>query len=141
MGIAYRCDPNLRCTFVVWHGDVTPEQWREQLGRIIADPSFPPGPLMMADLSTADAVPTITTDVIEEMSRRWREHVANLGKMQWAIIPNEAWDKARHFEFGLEGSGIRTMVFNETSIACTWLGLDTDDARTILKDLRADLRT
>jgi len=111
------------------------------LERIIADPAFPPGPLILADLSTAGGVPSITTDVVEQMARRWREPAANLGQMRWAIIPNGAWDKACHFEMELEGSGVRTMVFNEASVACTWLGLDTKSVRTILRDLREDLRT
>jgi len=140
MGIAYRCRADARCTFIVWDGDVTPEQWKDQVDRITADPGFPPGPLILADLSTAGGVPQVTTDVVEEMAHRSREHAANLGKMRWAIVPNEAWDKARYFEMELEGSGIPTMVFNDTSVACTWLGLDTNDARTTLKDLRQELR-
>jgi hypothetical protein len=140
VGIGYRCDRNLRCTFVVWDGDVTPEEWGAQVERLIRDPAFPPGPLMLADLSTAGGAPRITTEVIEEMAHRWRTHAATLGKMRWAIMPNEAWDKARHFEFELEASEIRTMVFNEASVACAWLGLETDDARAALQELREHLR-
>jgi hypothetical protein len=103
MGIAYRCDPNLRCTFAVWDGDVTPEEWSDQLERIVADPAFPPGPLVLADLSTAGGAPSITTDVIDEMARRWVIHVKGLGAMQWAIIPDGAWSKARRFECDVEG--------------------------------------
>jgi len=33
VGIAYRCDMNLRCMFVAWDGDVTPEEWRWQVDR------------------------------------------------------------------------------------------------------------
>jgi hypothetical protein len=140
VGIAYRCDTNLRCTFIVWDGDVTPEQWNDQLDRIIADPAFPPGPLLLADLSSAGGLPSITTDLIDEMARRWVTYAVELGTMQWAIIPDGAWDKARRFECDVEGSNIHPMVFNEPWSACAWLGLDTEIARTILKDLREDLR-
>ena len=140
MGIAYRCNPDLGCTLIVWDAEVTPEQWSDQVDRIIDDPAFPPGPLVLADLSTAGGAPLITTDVVEKMAYRWRTYAADLRKMRWAIIPNGAWDKARHFELELEGSNIRSMVFNEPWGACAWLGLDTDDAREILNDLRAELR-
>ena len=103
MGIAYRSDERLRCTFIVWDGDVTPEQWSDQVETIVADPTFPPGPLVLADLSTAGGAPRMTTDVINEMARRWRAHAAKLDKMQWAVIPNGAWDKARHFESNSKG--------------------------------------
>jgi len=142
MGIAYRCDPNVRCTFVVWDGDVTPKEWSDQLERMTADRVFPPGPLILADLSTAGGAPSITIDVIDEMARRWVTHAKGLGVMQWAIIPDGAWNKARRFECEVEGSStIRPMVFNEPWSACAWLGLDTETVRTILGDLRAALRT
>jgi hypothetical protein len=44
----------------VWNGDVTPEQRRDQVETLVAGPSFPPGPLMLADLSTAGGIPSIT---------------------------------------------------------------------------------
>lgn len=141
MGIAYLCDLDLRCAFVVWDSDVTPRQWSDQLDRIMADPAFPPGPYVLADLSTAGGAPSITTDVIDEMARRWVTYAAELGTMRWAIIPDGAWDKARRFECEVEGSNIHPMVFNEPWSACAWLGLDVDIARPILTDLRAGLRT
>ena len=140
MGIGYRCDRDLRCTFIVWDGDVTPEQWSDEVDRIVTDPTFPPGPVLLAELSTAGGAPSIGTDTIDKMARRWRTHAADLGKMRWAIIPNGAWDKARRFELELRGSNIRSMVFNEPWAACAWLGLETNDARTILTELREQLR-
>jgi hypothetical protein len=140
VGIGYRFDTRLRCAFIVWDGDVGPEQWRIHVDAIVDDPAFPPGPLMLADLSTAGGVPRITTDIIQEMAERWRAHASDLDKMQWAIVPNGAWDKARRFESELEGSGLRTMVFNEPWTACSWLGLDADVVRPILRDIREQLR-
>ena len=140
VGIAYRCDPNLRCTFIVWDGDVTPEQWNDQVDRIVADSAFPPGPVLLADLSTAGGAPSIGSDAIDKMARRWRTHAADLGKMRWAVIPNGAWDRSRRFELELRAPNIRSMVFNEAWGACAWLGLETDAARTILRNLREHLR-
>src|SRR5580765_3700635 len=121
MGIGYRCDPS-GCTFIVWDGDVTAEQWAEHIARLVADPEFPPGPHVLADISTSGGAPNIEPDDIEAMAARWGEAAPGLGKMQWAIVPNEAWDKARIFEKALAVVGIRLMVFNELWSACTWLG-------------------
>ena len=96
---------------------------------------------MLADLSTAGGAPSIGTDTIDEMARRWRDRAASLAKMRWAIVPSGAWDKARHFELELEGSNLRSMVFIEPWSACAWLGLDSGDTRTILTELRRELRS
>lgn len=82
-----------------------------------------PGPLVLADLSTAGGAPGITTDVIDEISRRWVTYAAELGTMRWAIIPDGEWDKARRFECEVEGSNIRPMVFNEPWLA--WGGSES----------------
>jgi hypothetical protein len=138
--MAFQCDATLRCTFVVWDADVTPEQWGDHLDRIIGDPLCPPGPLLLADLSTARGAPSITTDVIDEMARRWRAYLTDQGDMRWAIVPDGAWVKARRFEADVKGSNIHVTVFNEVWSACNWLGLDRDAALPILKDLREQLR-
>ncbi len=140
MGIAYRCDMSLGCTFIIWDGDVMPEQWGEQLGRVVGDRAFPPGPLLFGDLSTVGDAPSITTDVIAAMARRWLTRADGMHPdAAVAIVANRARDKARQFVLELERSGIRAMVFEEHWAACTWLGLDTETARTILKGLREEL--
>ena len=139
VSIAYHCDPTLRCTFIVWDGDVTPEQWVEQVERVAGDRAFPPGPLLFGDLSTVGDAPSITTDVIAEMARRWLTHAnGTQPDAAVAIVANRSRDKVRQFVLELERSGIRAMVFEEHRAACTWLGLDTESARTILKGLRED---
>jgi hypothetical protein len=140
VGIAGRCDATLRCTFIVWDGDVSPEQWRDQARQRFADPAFPPGPLALADLSTAGGAPSITTDAIREMARLWRDQAPKVGLSKLAVIPNGAWDKARQFETDAGGAGLETIIFNSLGTACTWLGLDVDLVRPILDDLRAQLR-
>ena len=79
--------------------------------------------------------------MIDEMARRWVTYAAELGTMRWAIIPDGAWDKARRFECEVQGSNIHPMVFNEPWSAANWLGIDRDTARSILTDLREQLRS
>ena len=140
VSIAYRLDPQLGCTFIVWDSDVTPERWSAHVERILTDPGFPPAPLVLGDLRTAGGAPAVSTDAIKEMAQRWSSHAPALGHMQWAILPNGGWEKARRFERELDAPTIRTMVFNEPWSACRWLGLDPDTATSILEELRAQLR-
>ena len=140
MPINYRCDAGLRCTLVVWDGDVTPEEWEHHLERMTADPAFPPGPLLLSDLSSAGAAPSITVETIDEMARRWREHAESLGPLKMAIVPNGAWDKARKFEVEVSESIPRMMVFNDPWTACAWLGIDAEKVRRAITELRAELR-
>ena len=51
------------------------------------------------------------------------------------------WEKAvQLIDHELSVPGLQGIVFNELSVACTWLGLAVDDVRPILEDLRAGLR-
>ena len=58
--------------------------------------------------------------------------------MRLALIPNEAWEKARQVERDVEGSGLTMIMFTEIGTACTWLGIDVDVA-AILDELRAEI--
>ena len=79
----------------------------------------------------------ITDDVIREMGARWRELAPEVGAMEWAIVPNGAWGRARKLERELETvPDLHTMVFDHAGTACVWLGIDLAKARLILDDLR-----
>lgn len=140
MGITYRLDPRLGCTFVVWDGTVTAEVWRAHFDRIFSDPAFSPGHRYLTDLSTAGEAPSITGEIIEEMGKRFNVEPEAVTLTQLAIIPNGNWEKALQFDHEISVPGLQAMLFNEPSVACMWLGLAVNDVRPILEDLRADLR-
>jgi hypothetical protein len=83
--------------FVVWDGDVTPEEWSDQFERILPDPVFPPEQLVLADLSTAGGAPRITTDVIDEMGSLLGDAYRGTRQDAVGIIPDGAWDNTRRF--------------------------------------------
>ena len=91
----YRCDAALGCTFIVWDHDVTPDQWRGHAARLFVDPEFPPGPLVLADISSANGAAGISTEVITEMGGGWSGRVERLDPIKVAVLPNGAWDKAQ----------------------------------------------
>jgi hypothetical protein len=141
VGIAYRCDAAIGCTFVVWHEDVTPNTWRNHVDALMADPAFPPGPLFLADLRTAGDAPGISTDVVREIGARLSTESDKLGGLQLAIISDGAWDKARQLvDHDVSVSGLRAIVFSMSSAACAWLGLEPQTAERILNDLRSEMR-
>ena len=139
MGIAYRLDPQLGCTVIVWDANVTPDEWRHHFKRMSDDPGFPPGPRVLADLSTAGGAPSFSSEVVGEMAVAWQTRTQRVGPIKLAIVPNGAWEKARELERATEGSGITTIVFNDVATACTWLGTGYDAARSIIDELRGDL--
>jgi hypothetical protein len=139
VGIGYRCDAALGCTFIVWDRDVTPDEWRDQFRRMSDDPAFPPGPLAITDLSTAGAAAQISPEVVKEMAAAVQQRAERMPPMRLAIVANGAWDKARQLERVVEGGGTTTIVFNDLETACTWLGLSSASARSVLDELRAEL--
>ena len=99
--VAFR---TLGCAFVVWDGDVKPEEWHAQYNRMFSDPAFPPGGLMLADLRTAGGAPSIDDVVIEDMDLRWNRQAERLADLRLAIVPNGAWNKARRRSHHARGS-------------------------------------
>jgi hypothetical protein len=140
VGIGYACDAVLRCTFVVWDGDVTPQEWRDHADRMFADPTFPPGSNMLGDFSCGDA-PSITEDALREIGERWSAQSGVLPQMRLAIVPNGAWDKAKYMvDKEITTERLRFILFNDLHGACGWLGIAPQQALPILKDIRTRLR-
>jgi hypothetical protein len=140
VGIGYVCDATLRCTFVVWDGDVTPQEWRDHADRMFADPAFPPGPNVLADFSAGHA-PSITEDTLREIGERWSAQSDTLPQMRLAMVPNAAWDKAKYMvDKEITTQRLRFILFNDLHGACMWLGLAPQQALPIVKDIRTRLR-
>ena len=135
MSIAYRCDPQLGCTFVIWDGRVTPEVWRGHFDQLFADPAFPPGRRWLIDLRTAGEVSSITEDVIAEIGKRINLQSERLDQMQVAVIPNGMWEQASQLvDHEISLPGLRSILFNDPSVACGWLGLSVGDVQPISRE-------
>src|SRR5215472_8436673 len=129
MPITYRCDSDRRCTFEIWHGDVTSDQWHAHANSVLADPLFPPGPRILVDMRTSGGAPSITDSVVREIGERLNAERDVMEKMQLAIVPNGAWSKAQLLiDQEISIPGLRAMTFTGLGTACTWLSLDYDDA-------------
>jgi hypothetical protein len=138
MGIAYRCDPTLQCTFVVWHGDVTPDEFRAHADHMFVDPAFPPGPKLLGDLrTTAAQARSVTGPGLREIGERWTAKARVLPNMRFALLPNETWKTARRVvEKQIMTATIEFGFFDEVHDAAQWLGIDSTAAAAILDELR-----
>jgi hypothetical protein len=141
VAIAYRCDPKLRCTFVVWHGDVTPAEFRAHADRMFVDPAFPPGPNLLGDLRTTAAnASSVTNPALREIGERWTAKARVLPNMRFALMPNEAWNTTRRVvEKEIVTATIEFGFFDDVHDAAQWLGLEATRAEAILDKLRGTL--
>jgi len=138
--IVSRCDIDLGCTFALWHGDVTPQESRDNLARVLADPNFPPGPRWLVDMSTAHT-DLFDLDEMRALGERMNAAAAQLEGIRLAAIPNDSWDKARHvFDEEIEVPGLVAMQFAGIGTACAWLGLQPSAALAVLSQLRDEAR-
>jgi hypothetical protein len=142
--IAYRCDPLLRCTFVLWHGDVTPAEVHAHSDRMFLDPAFPPGPNVLCDLRpTAVGVPGTDDNVMREIGGSWTSKARVLPNLRVALVTD-----------GRTRNGVRRIVmreivtatidfdlFDDLHSAAQWLGVDAARAAAILDELRPHPRT
>ncbi len=141
MPIGYRCDRSHGCTFVVWDGDIDPNEWRAHVERLFNDPAFPPGPRLLADLRTAGGAPSITDDAEREMAGRWSSFARKLPSMQLALIPNGGWEKAqRVVDERITATHLRFILFNDVYGASLWLGLDASEVTRVLDEIHTELR-
>jgi hypothetical protein len=128
---------------VVWHGDVTPDEFRSHADRMFVDPAFPPGPNLLADLRTTAAnAPIVTGPPLREIGERWTAKARVLPNMRFALVPNEAWYTApRVVEKEIVTATIQFDYFDDVHGAARWLGVDATAAAAILGKLRRTLHT
>ena len=139
MGIAYRLDHTLGLTVTVFDGKITGEEWRSAVLQVFADPGWPPGRLNLTDLRTADASLLTVADreQIFEINARYAHKLIG---MKSAAIGGALFEEARAFEREDRTSGLRLIAFDDVGPACTWLGVDVNDVRPVLEELRSQLR-
>ena len=138
MPIAYRIDKAAGLTIVVWHGEVTTDDFAAHVSKLTADPDWPPGTRHIGDLTTAITIPVVATPVIVEKFRAAQEWPT----IRYALVARAGWEQAADFQQAVEAVGAATFVlFNEVQTACTWLGIDPTLMRAVINELRDQLRT
>ena len=139
MSIGYRSIPRLGLIVEVWDGVITVDQWRAHVDRYLSDPERLSGDRSIVDVTTADATAIGDADEAEVVAK-YLPHASELAHRRSAVIAAREFKPS--FEFGrrIERLGLKVIVFNELTGACTWLGLDSADVHGVIQDLRAHLR-
>jgi hypothetical protein len=137
--IAYRCDQLLRCTFVSWHGEVTPDEVHAHSDRMFFDPAFPPGPNVLCDLRPICAsVPGTNDNATREIGGSWTSKARVLPNLRVALVTDK---RTRHGVRRIVTREIVTatidfVLFDDVDAAAEWLGVDAVRAAAILEELR-----
>jgi hypothetical protein len=139
MGVAYRLDHALGLTVTVFDGTITGDEWRAAADEIFADPTWPPGPLNLTDLRTADASALTAADRVSVLAIN-ASHADQLAGMKSAAVGGTNFEIAARFQREDELSGLRLVVFDDLPPACTWLGVDADVVSATIRTLREQLR-
>ena len=141
MGIAFRTSRPSGLSVAVWDGEVTAAQRNAHISAIAADPEWGAGALLLTDLtSVAEASRPTPAEVLEAASS-FVEHVAaQVRNAKWAMVAGETFAHAQRFSAYVEEAVQRLIVFNELDTACTWLGVDVAEVRSVVADLRLELR-
>jgi hypothetical protein len=137
MSIVSRLDQPLGCTFVVWQGEVTLDEWHATFDSIVTDPKFPPGRKWLADATMAN-VSRFDLAAVASMTARMNDAAELLGGIRMAVIPSGAWSNTSNF-FDREVTiqRLTTMQFTGVDTACVWLGLPVADGHKVVEDLRS----
>jgi hypothetical protein len=139
MVIAYRLDHTLGLTLTVFDGRITGEDWRATVVNMFSNPKWPPGRLNLTDLRTANASELTVADRAEIFAIN-ALHADKLVGMKSAAIGGANFEAARDFEREDQSSGLRLIPFDDLGPACIWLGINLEVARSMIDDLRRELR-
>lgn len=135
MGIAHKAIANYECTFEVWDGDIDEAEVRAHLVRIAEDPEWPPGALVLADLSTMGDVTVPDPELVAIL----REGTVLETELRTALVvpPALMATDAPNFDEAARATGVAT--FTDARSASHHLGIPPEITRLVLGRLRQSL--
>jgi hypothetical protein len=139
MGIAYTSIARLGLIVEVWDGVVTIDDWRTHVDAYLADPERLTGRRSLVDLSTADASAISDADEAEIVAK-YIPHASELTHRQSAAVAAQEFTPSVEFGRRIQRLGLNVIIFNELTVACTFLGIDPSEVQPVIRELRANLR-
>jgi len=141
MGIKYHIDLEKGVTFVLWEGVVTADQFLDHVRQLSSDINWPPPKrLHLSDLQRTSLDPSMNEPIIIKAAHIYGEQRDKIADMKVAVVAGEAFNEAVIFERVISRYGASVVVFNLLHTACKWLGIDVDEAETMLRGLRTQSR-
>jgi len=139
MGIAYSCDKDKGVSYEVWAGVVTGNDWLEHVRHQVADPEWPAGDRSLTDLQLISNNSSIGKAEMEQVVALYRTQPAKLAQGRAAVVAGKDFQLSPLFRIFTSRHGFRLIVFNDTILACKWLGLYPSEAERFIVRLRAKL--
>lgn len=138
MGIAFRSDEPKGVSVAVWVGEVTRQNVVEHLAALRALDDWGAGGRILTDLTgltpglrpTHEQLLEITEGFARQLAERTRE-------ARWAMVASGTFEDAAEFGRRLQ-DGRNLTVFFDLPSACIWLGVDLDDIRVVIDQLRKE---
>jgi hypothetical protein len=140
VGILFRCDREIGCTFELWDRTVSLEQWLESSAKLVADPDWPTGRRHLTDLRTGDTVSAIHDSDLKEISELFSIYAERVAGLKLAMVAEKNQRRPELFAQVVFGIGVEAAVFRSLEEACAWLNVDLAQTESILLSLRAQLR-
>ncbi|HVO77104.1 MAG TPA: hypothetical protein VMT60_03880, partial [Candidatus Bathyarchaeia archaeon] len=120
---------------------VTAEDFLANVRRVSSDPDWPPsGRLHLSDLRNVSADVSIDVGTIKKAVDIYVQKPERIADLKVAIVASEVFAKAAIFERLMSLYRLSVIVFNSLDTACTWLGIDADEAERTLQEMGAQSR-
>jgi hypothetical protein len=121
-----------------WTGTISHDEVLAHERRHLSDSSIAPGASVLVDAIRASFETTL--EAVHEVTDLYRRSGKKLRVGKSAILVNQlAYDRARVYERQASDCGVTVILFNSLDVACIWLGIDSQTARTELEKLRASI--
>jgi len=139
MGIIHECDRQKAITFIVWDGKILWDDWLKHVERFNADPDWRACSHFLADLQTVADTSTIGEEAFKQAAALLGVNREVISRKGGAVVADDEFWRARQFGSLLSEFGTSTLVFNTLDIACSYLGIDKEETRQTIRQLRAEL--
>jgi hypothetical protein len=139
MPIGYKVAHGGKLVVEVWTKQITMRDLLVHHDASLNDPAILPDRAEFIDLTRASG-PRIGETEIAQFVGDYRAHATKMVNTNIAIVATgEQFDQARIFERLSMPHLVTVVVFNEVDTACTWLGVDETEIRSLVRDVLRDM--
>jgi hypothetical protein len=135
MAIAHRAEPSVGCTFDVWDGEVSAQDAQEYLVRLAQDRSWPAGRAHLTDLTTLTSASGPDPVVLDALY----EGTELADDLKVAVVVSAGVWSDIDLSYATVTERLAARSFPSLGLACAYLGVDEQQARVILDELRQAL--
>ena len=118
-----------------WQGEISHLELFEHEMKQLNDASITRDAIALADTRQA-TFPETTPEMISELVKLHTHPDNKTHISKYALlVKDETWDQAKALEDGAKDHNVTIITFMSLDVACTWLGIDTDETARHLESL------